>query len=68
MTRTNNTTEDRTMNKKAARLICRAFDAQQAGKTEKAANLYRQAQDEARPMSQEWTIARDNARRLEGRA
>jgi hypothetical protein len=64
MTRTNNTTEGRTM--KAEKLIAKGRDAECKGKIEKAANLYRQAQDASRPLSPEWTVARNNARRLEG--
>jgi hypothetical protein len=66
MTRNDTNTKGTTMGKKIGKLISRGYEAECKGQVEKASNLYRQAQDLARPLSPEWTVARTAARRVEG--
>ena len=61
-----NNTKGNQMGKKIGNLISKGYEAESKGQLEKASNLYRQAQDLARPLSPEWTVARTAARRVEG--
>ena len=58
------TTEGRTM--KAETIEGMARRAEEAGRYTRAVQLYRWAQDEARPLSATWTRCRESAHRLGG--